>query len=71
MKKINKSEKIKKHLLSGKSINPKQSWEKYGVYRLSAVIHSLRKKGYVIVTDIVKYEGGEYGRYKMVKQPTS
>ncbi len=32
------------------AINPLDSWNKCGVYRLSAVIHNLRKKGLHIVT---------------------
>jgi len=68
-KPLNKSEKIKKHLMSGKTINPKQAWDKYGVYRLSSIIHSLRKRGFVIVTDTIKYENGEYGRYKLIQSP--
>lgn len=32
------------------AINPMDAWNKCGVYRLSAVIHNLRKKGCEIVT---------------------
>ena len=32
------------------SINPLESWKDLGVYRLAAVIHSLRKQGHRITT---------------------
>lgn len=32
------------------AINPMDAWNKCGVYRLSAVIHNLRKKGCEIIT---------------------
>lgn len=35
---------IKKRLLKGYSISGAQAWYKYGVYRLSSIIHRLRKK---------------------------
>ena len=41
-------------------INPLESWNKCGVYRLSAVIHELRKKGYGIDTYDKKVQN-QYG----------
>ena len=32
------------------AVNPMDAWNKCGVYRLSAVIHTLRKKGCEIIT---------------------
>ena len=34
-------------------INPLEAWTHCGVYRLAAVIHKLRKKGYSIYTERV------------------
>ena len=43
------------------AINPLVAWNKCGVYRLSAVIHTLRKKGCEIITrdKIVQNQFGE------------
>ena len=41
-------------------INPLESWNKCGVYRLSAVIHELRKKGFGIDTYDKKVQN-QYG----------
>lgn len=37
-------------LKTHRQINPLQSWQVLGIYRLSAVILDLRKQGYVIST---------------------
>jgi hypothetical protein len=59
----NKSAQIKKHLLSGKSITGLQALSKYGCYRLSSVIHRLRKDGYEIATKLVGKE--RHAQYKV------
>lgn len=35
---------ILEHLQNHEGITPKEAWQLYGVYRLSSVIHRLRKK---------------------------
>jgi len=52
---------IAKYLLDNFSINPLTAWKECGVYRLSAVILKLRKKGMHIVTERtnVKNQFGE------------
>ena len=44
---------LEKYLRQHKKINPLQAWNKLGIYRLSAVILKLRKRGLNIVTDRV------------------
>jgi hypothetical protein len=41
----------------------------YSLYRLSAVIYNLRRKGYEIETDMVKGVDGEseFARYRLAK----
>lgn len=39
---------ILNHLKSGKSITSKEAFELYGITRLSAIIHDLRRMGYPI-----------------------
>jgi len=42
------------------SILPKQAWEELGIYRLSAIIYRLKKRGHQIETVLVKVPG-KYG----------
>ena len=39
------------YLRQNENINPLEAWKKLGIYRLSAVILILRKRGYNIITD--------------------
>lgn len=66
-----KSQKILLHLLKGKTLNQAQAASLFGAWRLSAVIHNLRKKGFEI--DMKHNTRGKYkgfGRYQMTKTPT-
>ena len=69
LKKVSRHQKILKHLLSGRTINGKQALRDFGVYRLSALIHNLRKKGFEIETKIVKRSDNSYGIYKLINTP--
>jgi hypothetical protein len=74
MKKMTKSEAIKKHILKKKSIT---SWDAIMLYkatRLSAIIHCLRKKGFNIATKDVKSKdinGNDvtFAKYVLVSSP--
>lgn len=69
-KKLTKLEKIKRHLLSGKSITPLQALKLYGSFRLSAVIHTLKNDHNITIeTKSVtnKETGSRYASYKLVK----
>jgi hypothetical protein len=52
--KTNQKERLLNYLIANKEINPLTSWVKLGIYRLSAVIHLLRKEGYNIETEFIK-----------------
>tara|TARA_Y100000361_G_scaffold152375_1_gene171695 strand:+ start:606 stop:806 length:201 start_codon:yes stop_codon:yes gene_type:complete len=59
------------HLLKGKTLNQAQAASLFGAWRLSAVIHNLRRKGFEI--DMKHNTRGKYkgfGRYQMRKTPT-
>lgn len=58
---------ILQHLRRTGSITPLQALEKYHVYRLSSVIHRLRKEGWKIKTVMVKapYSDVEFAKYIM------
>ena len=60
-KKISKQEKVLTHLQTHGSITPLEALEKYGSFRLGALIFNLRKEGYDIKTNIVPKKG--YAKY--------
>jgi hypothetical protein len=57
---------IRGDLLAGLSITPLEALNRYGCFRLAAVIHKLRKDGHKIVTeDAVSADGKHFARYRM------
>lgn len=73
-KKVTKSGLVKAHLLKHKSITSLEAIEKYSATRLSAIIFTLRKKGFSIVTkDVtIKDRFGNnciYGKYVLLSTP--
>ena len=63
-------QKVLHHLNSGKSITPLEALGLYGSFRLAAVVHALKKKGYDIITDIkVDMNGSRYGQYSLKGNP--
>ena len=61
MAKISKQEKVLMHLQTHGSITPLEALEKYGSFRLGALIFNLRKEGHDIETNIVPKKG--YAKY--------
>ena len=60
-KKVTKQEKVLTHLQNYGSITPLEALEKYGSFRLGALIFNLRKEGHDIETNIVPKKG--YAKY--------
>lgn len=57
---------ILKHMQDGNGITPMDALDLCGCFRLSARIADLKKRGYDIVTEKVKVEGGKYvARYHL------
>jgi hypothetical protein len=54
---------IQKDLMYGKSITPLQALNKYGCFRLAALIHKLRKEGMVIETEYVTKNSKTFAKY--------
>ena len=55
-------------LESGGSLTPIEALEKFQCFRLAARMNDLRKKGYVIQTEILKDDNGKsYASYSMPK----
>jgi hypothetical protein len=59
-------EQIKKYLLSRKTITPIQALNKFGCFRLAAIIYKLKDEGLKITTEM-KYQGKkQFARYRLV-----
>lgn len=60
---------VRKHLESGRVITPIMALNMYGSFSLCAIISGLRRRGYPIRTDIVKYgpTGSRFARYSLIK----
>lgn len=63
---LTQPERIRAHLVAGKSITPGQAMLVYGISRLAAVIEVLRLEGLDIAMVLKQDEGGKkYGEYKL------
>lgn len=57
---------VLKHLAARSTISPIEALASYGIFRLAAAIHELRKHGYQITTTLKKDAAGhQYARYKL------
>ena len=59
-------EQIKKYLLSRKTITPIQALNKFGCFRLAAVIYKLKNEGLKIVTEMEYKKNKQFARYRLV-----
>ena len=65
---MSQEDEILNYLQQGYSITPIQALEKWGVFRLSGRIFSLKKQGYHIHSELVKgINGKHYSKYKLVE----
>ena len=53
------------HLKNDNSITPLEALNKFGAFRLSAIIFDLKKDGYDIDTEIITNGGKHYANYKL------
>jgi biotin operon repressor len=58
-----KHNRIKRRLLAGFAISGQDALKEFGVYRLSSVIHRLRKEGLNIKTTMVQRPGYSFAKY--------
>ena len=63
------NEKVREHLMSGKSITPLEALCLYGCFRLGARIWDLKRKyGLPIVTErVVNEQGNHYAKYSLIQ----
>jgi hypothetical protein len=47
---MNQEERLEHYLIENRAVNPLEAWVELGIYRLSAVIYTLKKKGMKIET---------------------
>lgn len=47
---MNQEQRLEEYLVAHRAINPLEAWVELGIYRLSAVVHTLKKKGMHIDT---------------------
>ena len=69
--KMSRTQKITNHLLRGHTITGRQALYRFGVYRLSALIFNLRKKGFVIETIMNGRNNVKYATYKLQATPSA
>jgi hypothetical protein len=63
---MSQEEKVLRHLREYDTITPLQSWEQYGIQRLSARIRRLRKRGHEIATE---QDGPhDYATYRLIEE---
>ena len=67
MERITQKSKVRAHLQSGESITPMDALERYGCFRLAAIIHTLKNEyGMDIKTELIKNKyGTKYGKYTL------
>ena len=70
-KPTSRSNKLLKHMLRGQTINGRQALTRFGIYRLSAIIHNWRKKGFNIETNMVTRAGSTYAVYALKGTPAN
>jgi len=69
MERVTQKSKVRAHLQSGQSITPIDALERYGCFRLAAIIHTLKNDyGMDIKTELIKNKyGTKYGKYTLAK----
>ena len=68
-KPISRTTRLLKHLLRGQTINGRQALTRFGIYRLSSIIHNWRKKGFDIETNMITRAGNTYAVYTLKGTP--
>lgn len=62
---MSQTEKILKHIEEHGGITPDEAIQQYRIFRLASRISDIKKRGFVVETEIVKFRNtnGEPGRY--------
>ena len=70
VRKKTKCDRIRDHLEAGLTITPVEALRMYGSFCLKDIICDLRRRGYPIQTEIVRYSptGSRFARYSLTQQ---
>ena len=60
------SGRILKHMQEGYGITPITALNKYGCFRLAAVVFDLKREGHNIETTIIRENEKKFARYKLI-----
>lgn len=58
---------IKNYLLNGNKITPLEALQKFGSFRLSAIIYNLKKEGMNIKTNMITVNDKRFAEYELVQ----
>lgn len=59
---------VLRHMEKKRSITPLEALGVYGVFRLAAVVHDIRKAGFNVLTDLhTDANGKRYARYSLAR----
>ncbi len=64
-KKKTQKQMIEEYLLAGNSITPLEALERFGCFRLAAIIHQIREKRHVYTTMITNKYGNRFAKYSL------
>ena len=64
-KKKTQKQLIEEYLLAGNAITPIEALERFGCFRLAAIIHKIRKKRHVYTTMITNKHGNNFAKYSL------
>ena len=62
---MSQKSKVKEVLEAGHTITPIEALNKFGAFRLSAIIFDLREEGMNIVTNMIEGVNNRYAEYKL------
>jgi len=66
---MTQEENIENLLLRGDSITPIEALHRFGIFRLAAIVHTLRQKGLKITTTMIDASTNrKFAEYKMVSE---
>lgn len=66
---LSRSKRLLNHMIQGRTVNGRQALTRFGIYRLSSIIHNWRKKGFDIETTMRTRGGNTYAVYTMKGTP--
>ena len=62
---MSQTERIRRHLESGKGLTPLEALKRYGCFRLGARVWELKREGMAIISERVRRNGKTFARYRV------